>query len=318
MLVLGVSTVLDRSAAWVLRTLRSLGYGAGGTTAVMLALVVPLAVVSAALARIAKPLVLVPLVLMLIVLHRMIGLANRLGRAIAAGEVDEATRLRRLIDGEGPPRNRVEKNVRLVGQAEALLADEKWAEARDLFATIEVDVVHAIARPGIVSELGYATAHAGQPAEGVEHLLRAVRMAEAHRKYPRARRWYLDQRLGVALSLAGRHDEAITVLDPLTSDGGGEPRPWTEALYFMAQSSAALGMADASLELLSVAAAQGEGPFRTRARAALELATSAPHRVATTGPIRLPASEASEASEEDNESEDAAEARIRLSKGRVR
>lgn len=303
----------------MLRTLRSLGYGVGGTTAVMLAVVVPLAIASAALARIAKPLVLVPLAVVLIVLHRMIGLANRLGRAVAAGDAEEAARLRRLIDGEGPPRNRVEKNVRVLGEAEALLADEKWAEARDLFATIEVDVVHAIARPGIVSELGYATAHAGQAAEGVEHLLRAVHMAEAQRKYPRAKRWYVDQRLGVALSLAGRHDEALTVLDDVTSNGGGEPRPWTEALWFMAQSFAALGMGDASVEFLAVAAERGEGPFKTRARAALELAMGAPHRVATIGPVRVSATRQEQESEESEDDEnEAADARIRLSKGRVR
>ncbi len=285
MLVIGVSSLLDRSAAWALRTLRSLGYGVGGTTAVMLAFLAPFALVSIALSLVAKPLGLVPLLVALLLLLRMTELANRLGRAVSAHDHEEAARLRRLIDGEGPPKNRVERNVRILGEAEALLAMEKWAEARDLFATIEIDALVAIAQPGVVSELGYATAHAGQPAEGVEHLLRAVAMAGADRTYPQAKRWFVDQRLGVALSLAGRHEEAITVLDDVTSNGGGEPRPWTEALYFMAQSFAALGVGDASLELLSVAAAQGEGPFKARARAALEMAKGAPHRAG--GPVRV-------------------------------
>lgn len=278
MLSIGVSSLLDRSAAWVLRTLRSLGYGVVGTTFALLGALVPLLLVSIGLSMVAKPAGLLPLVLVMVVLQRMTQIVKRLGRATAAQDMEEAARLRRLIDGEGPPRNRTERSVRILGDAEALLAAEKWAEARDLFATIEVDALVAIAQPGVVSELGYATAHAGQPAEGVEHLLRAVRMADAQPKYPRTKRWFVDQRLGVALSLAGRHDEAITVLDDVTSNGGGEPRPWTEALYFMAQSFAALGVTDASVDLLSLAARDGDGAFKARARAALEIAKSHPHR----------------------------------------
>lgn len=259
----------------------------------MLGMLVPFVLASVALTLLAKPLGLVPLLVALLVLHRMTQLGHRLGRAVVAHDLEEAARLRRLIDGEGPPRNRVEKNVRMLGEAEALLAVEKWAEARDLFATIDIDALVALAQPGVVSELGYATAHAGQPAEGVEHLLRAVAMAEAVPSYPRGKRWFVDQRLGVALSLAGRHDEAIAVLDDVTSNGLGEPRPWTEALYFLARSLGAMGETEGSSEVMAVASSEGEGPFAARARAALALALGAPHRAG--GPAPEPADEPDDA-----------------------
>lgn len=280
--------LLDRAGAWALRTIRSLGYGVAGNAVVMLAVVAVDTVFAVGIFQAVRALgagpfsavVMLPFfVTPLVVLSRMLRLAERVAKAVTEHNFEEAARVRRLIDGDGPPRNPCERAVRALGEAEGLLGQERWAEARDLFATIQIEELLELVQPGTASEHGYATAHAGQPALGIEQIERGIAVAERQKKYPLAKRWYLFYRLGVALSLAGRHEEAVDVLDSVLSDlEHGDAYAWTEAMFFLGQSHRGVGAADVAAEILELGAEQGRGPFAARARAALEEAKRMPHR----------------------------------------
>lgn len=223
---------------------------------------------------------LVPGLLFAGAISRVLSVSTAHEKALADGDIDEVRRLRRLMDGSGPPQTPLEGANRAVGDAELLYYFERWAEARDAFSRIDRAALHAVARPGVLAQQGYATAHAGQPELGLELLEKAMSEADAQRDYPIEKRWFLRARLGTVLSLAGRHEDAVSVLETLLSedDGTSDARAWTAATFFLGQSFRASGRFDDAMACLEAASSEGSGPFATRARAALRLATSAPMR----------------------------------------
>jgi hypothetical protein len=195
-------------------------------------------------------------------------LVGRLGDACDAWDLEEITRIRKLLDGGAPPSNDLDKNMRLVGLGEHLLREENYEEARRTFAAIERLALPAISRPGILSEQAYATALAGHPDHGVKLARDALDEAEAQEGYPDEKIAYLLARCGVALSLAGEHMEAMEMLIEARDRGLSED--WfTRAIYQYAQSARTYGkLEDAHAALTAVA--ELRGPFAERARAELE------------------------------------------------
>jgi tetratricopeptide (TPR) repeat protein len=189
--------------------------------------------------------------------------------AIQNGDVVEATRLRAIIEGKGEPRSPAMRAMKRVGDAELLLDLEKWPEAAELFATIDVGLLPEIVRPGIVSELGYARAHAGDADRAAADLERAFALADATKDYPAGKRFHLVRRRGIALSLAGEHARAIELLAPLRDDFDGNAREWAEAFYFLGKSHAELDDPRAAGDAF-ITAVVGEGPFVGRAWKELE------------------------------------------------
>jgi tetratricopeptide (TPR) repeat protein len=140
--------------------------------------------------------------------------ATRYEEAFAARDLDAIARLRSLYEG-AEPRTPAEEALRHVGDAELMLRLERWDEARAAYARVALEALPPLARPGIVGAHGYAAAQAGDADGGVALLEQAWSEAARIRAYPAHKRWHLRARLGIALSLAARHDEAISCLGPL-------------------------------------------------------------------------------------------------------
>ncbi len=222
-----------------------------------------------------------PALFFALALNRVLTVSMDYGKAHGAGDIVQVARLKRLMDGSGPPRSPFERANRMLGDAELLAHFERWAEAREKLAEIDLEALPERARPGVLGHQGYATAHAGQADLGVELLEKAVEEAKAQPDYPAEKQWFMRVRLGIALSLAGRHEDAIAVLDAVLEgvDGyEGELREWTAALFFLGRSLRACGTFDEAMASFDAAARGGEGPFAPRAKAALDLAMGSPLR----------------------------------------
>ena len=226
-------------------------------------------------------LLLLPGVLFGLALNRGVTVSMGYVNAYANGDIVEVARLKRLMDGTGPPRSPFERANRALGDAEVLVYVERWVEGRDALAKVDREALPVRARPGVLGQRGYATAHAGQADLGVELLEAAVEEAAAQPDYPAEKQWFMRVRLGIALSLAGRHDDAVAVLAAVLAGVGdydGDFREWTAAQFFLGRSLRACGTFDDAMVAFEAAARSGEGPFAPRARAALDLATGSPLR----------------------------------------
>lgn len=202
-------------------------------------------------------------------LVRIAQITTAYSKAFEARDFVEVMRIREIIEGKGEPRGRAMRAMKRVGDGELLLEFEKWDEAADVFASVERDALPEISRPGILSELGYARAHAGKVDKGVADIEHALEEAKAQAAYPDGKRFHLARRHGIALSLAGEHERAIEIIEPLKDDFKGNPREWTEAHYFLGRSHAALDAHHDAAQAF-VSAAVGEGPFAGRAWKELE------------------------------------------------
>lgn len=268
----GVTTkVLDGLARTFFGALRGVAALTGRSLAVSVVLLMAIVVlVSAILVHFVGAAFVLPIhAVVLVTLLRVGKLAGDYSRAFDARDFVEVTRIREIIEGKGEPRGRAMRAMKRVGDGELLLEFEKWEEAADAFANVELDALPAVSRPGILSELGYARAHAGKVDRGVADIERAIVEADAQSAYPDGKRFHLARRHGIALSLAGEHERAIEILAPLKKDFLGNPREWTELHFFLGRSQLALdGEPDAAQSFVS--AAVGEGPFVGRAWKELE------------------------------------------------
>lgn len=193
--------------------------------------------------------------------------------AFERGDHAEAARVRRLLRA-GLPDTPLVRVSELVGDGEMLILQERWAEARDVLARIDRAQLPEASRPGVLNNLAYATALAGEPARAAELARRALEEAKAQGDaYPREKHPFLRGTLGIAWALAGQHDEAIALLEPLLADG--PPRAIATRAFHLGQSLRALGRFDEAERALSRGAAQ-DGPFADRCRDAL--AGMTPHR----------------------------------------
>lgn len=291
----------DKSAMSVLRRFRSLRRPLLVLLPIFLGLLsVPLAFVWLAqalglaqgVAALGAALLLLPGVLFGLALNRGVTVSMGYSQAYANGDIVEVARLKRLMDGTGPPRSPFEQANRALGDAEVLVYVERWAEGRDALAKVDREALPVRARPGVLGQRGYATAHAGQPDLGVELLEAAAQEADAQPDYPAEKQWFMRVRLGIALSLAARHDDAIAVLSAVLEGVGdyeGDLREWTAGQFFLGRSLRARGTFDDAMAAFDAAAHDGDGPFAPRARAALDLATGSPLR--DDGHVREPIEE---------------------------
>lgn len=194
--------------------------------------------------------------------------------AYERGDLAEVARLRPLVRA-GLPDTPSTRNSEKVGDGETHLLHERWAQARDVLATVDFAILPKTSRPGVLSNLAYATAQAGEPERGIELVRDALAQAEAlGGEYPQEKLPYLRGTHGVALHLAGRHEEAIDELEPLMAVETPK-RARTTRAYYLAQSYRALGRFGEAAATFTVAAG-GVGPFAQRARDAL--ANLHPHR----------------------------------------
>lgn len=193
--------------------------------------------------------------------------------AFERGDVDALARARRLLRA-GLPDSAVTTHSELVGDGELLILRERWAEARDVLAKIDRAVLPEVSRPGVLNNLAYATALAGEPVRGAELARQAIDEAKAQgASYPREKHPFLRGTLGVALSLAGEHEEAIALLEPLL--GEGPKRAIAARAFHLGGSLRALGRFEEAERAFGRGAAQ-DGPFAQRCRDALGAMT--PHR----------------------------------------
>jgi hypothetical protein len=271
-----VAKVLEGLAGIFFSTLRAIAALTGaslnasviGVTAAILAINVPLVFIARRGSVGPLPAVLFNSTVLLMFLGVIrVGKATKI--AIEARDLPEATRLRTIIEGKGDPKAPAMRAMKRLGDGELLLQFEKWEAAADTLGSVDLEYLPEIVRPGIVSELGYAHAHAGDTARGLADLDRAFALADAQGSYPAGKRFHLTRRRGIALSLAGEHARAAALLTAACDDFQGDAREWSEAFYFLGRSHGSLDDPDAAGRAF-VSAVVGEGPFVGRAWKELE------------------------------------------------
>ena len=181
-------------------------------------------------------------------------------------EAEHFSALIRALSGAGDAPEQLE--MEKVGTGERLILAERWADARDVLASIDRSMLPEMNRPGILNNLAYATAQAGDQERAIELVTTAQKEAEAMgADYPQEKLPFFRGTHGIALSLAGRHEEAVALLAPLL-EIEKPARARSVRAYYLGQSFRALGRTAEAARALEVAAA-GEGPFVPRAEAAL-------------------------------------------------
>jgi tetratricopeptide (TPR) repeat protein len=191
----------------------------------------------------------------------------RYREAFERGDVATAEQLSarmRDMSDVSPASREMEK----VGRGERLILMERWAEARDVLASIDRAVLPLMNRPGILNNLAYATALAGDPERAIEWILQAQEEAEAiGADYPREKLQFMRGTQAIALSLADKHEEAIAILEPLIAIEKPVRARSTRA-YFLGRSYRAIGRTADAARAFELAAG-GEGPFVEAAKGAL-------------------------------------------------
>lgn len=152
-------------------------------------------------------------------------------------------------------------------KAEVLLIEERWIEARDALATVDRARLDRRLHAGVLNNLAWSTAHAGDPG-------RAIALAEQALEEARAaastRTAAIRGTLGVAYALGDRHAEAAAVLEEVLRLGGS-PRMQAIRAFFLGEAQRALGKHQAAADAYRRAiAAQRAGRWSVRARRALE------------------------------------------------
>jgi tetratricopeptide (TPR) repeat protein len=204
-------------------------------------------------------------------LEALAELTARYKEAFERGDLAQAEEVSALIRaasrafvGDAPEAQEMEK----VGEGERLILMERWAEARDVLASIDRSLVPLMNRPGVLNNLAYATAQAGDPERAIELILNALKEAEAiGADYPPEKLPFMRATHAIALSLAGKHEDAIAMLEPLVEIDKPVRARSTRA-YFLAQSYRALVRTTDAARAFELAA-DGEGAFAKRAEEAL-------------------------------------------------
>ena len=182
-------------------------------------------------------------------------LMHALGNALSAGLGGS---------GDSPGAQEMEK----VGKGERLLLAERWAEGRDVLASIDRSLLPLMNRPGVLNNLAYATAQAGDPGRAIALIADALKEAEAiGPDYPQEKLPFLHATHAIALHLDDKHEEAIALLEPLVAIEKPVRTRSTRA-YYLGQAYRALGRTSDAARMFELAA-NGEGPFAKRAADAL-------------------------------------------------
>lgn len=162
--------------------------------------------------------------------------------------------------------------------ASELILEERWSEARERLRTIDLAAFPEESAVVMGNNLAFVTAFAGDPAAAIplarEVVMRATTLAAVHRIGPEYAS-YARGTLGIALGLAGEHEEAIEILGPL-ADEPAPPSIVAVRAFHLGESLRSIGDHLRAAEAYAKAETDADGPWATRAKAArLRLA---PHR----------------------------------------
>lgn len=164
-------------------------------------------------------------------------------------------------------------------RASELILEARWSEARDRLRGIDPEVFpHESGRVMLLNNLAYVTALAGESTEAIPMARDAMQRAEVLASVHQMPLEYVDftrGTLGIALSLAGEHEEAIEVLGPLV-EVPAAPSILAVRAYHLGESLRAVGDHARAAVVFACAEADENGPWAARAKAArLRLS---PHR----------------------------------------
>jgi tetratricopeptide (TPR) repeat protein len=168
---------------------------------------------------------------------------RKLQRAFATEDLPAIRReLAQLIDYfRDQPRMR---ELLRMGEASAYVADEKYAEARAIFESIDQGILGEDSLPTIQNNLAYCMAHLGEAERAIELARAAVGRAEGQSPAQVAN---MLGTLGICQLLAGHADEAVPVLQKALGRGTqGQPvQRHAQAIraYYLGEALAKLGRA---------------------------------------------------------------------------
>lgn len=160
---------------------------------------------------------------------------------IARDERDEARVffLRQLI--EGTPITASDFVTKHIGDAEAWLRMRHFERAARSYEQVDLDVAGPSRKPGLLGGHALAMAFADEPGRALLLIEMACAAADATPRYPEYKRMLLEQRRGVILSLAGRHEEALAVLSPFENEEDDSSTSMTDLIVVaLARSRAAV------------------------------------------------------------------------------
>lgn len=172
--------------------------------------------------------------------------ANRLPQryydAFARGDADEVAALSPLFGlfQADPDERAAYTNMRL---GEEMILRKRWAEARAAPAKVDLAHFEKDSQAVILNNLAYTTARNGDPTEAIVLIERAYATADKSpgnkmvRALPSMRATH-----GIALHLAGRHEEALPLLEVSVDDGSNRVR--NERLYWLGRIYRMLGRED--------------------------------------------------------------------------
>jgi tetratricopeptide (TPR) repeat protein len=194
--------------------------------------------------------------------------ALRARHARAFEEEDTAAMRAVLRDYESFGHGRGDFHEQLrAAKAEVLLIEERWAEARDALATVDRSRLDPRLHAGVLNNLAWSTALAGDPA-------RAIRLAEqaltATKTSAGGHRTAIRGTLGVAYALDDRPTDAVEALEDVLR-AGGSPRMQAIRAFYLGEARHALGQHQAAAAAYRRAIAeQRAGRWSVRAKRALE------------------------------------------------
>ncbi len=190
-------------------------------------------------------------------------------RHARAFEEEDAPAMRGVLrDYESLGGGRPEFHEQLrAAKAEVLLLEERWVEARDALATVDRSRLDRRLHAGVLNNLAWSTALAGDPARAIklaELALAAARGSEARQ------RTTIRGTLGVAYALDARPEAAAAALEEVLQ-AGGSPRMQAIRAFYLGEARRALGQPEAAAAAYQRAiAAQRAGKWSVRAKRALE------------------------------------------------
>lgn len=151
---------------------------------------------------------------------------------------------------------------------EEMLVRKRWPEARAALADVDHDVLPLESRALALNNLAYATARCGDAETAVTLAERALALAERlDTEAMRSRISSLRGTLGIALTLANRHEDALPILEEVAEEDAMD-RLRNERLYWLGRVYRAVGRQDDATAAWTRAAGIA-GPCADDARSAL-------------------------------------------------
>jgi tetratricopeptide (TPR) repeat protein len=154
---------------------------------------------------------------------------------------------------------------------EEMIVRKGWAEGQAALEKVDLSHFTASSRATILNNLAYVTARNGDPTRALEIIERAFEHGDQSPNEKMVETLpTLHGTKGMALTLAGRHEEALPLLE--LGVEGGSPRSRNERLYWLGRVHRILGQEDEAQNAFGRAIELG-GPCTDDARTALAEAT---------------------------------------------